>query len=127
MEALRPNERRRLVAFHEGRKLAGHVDVRGDADGIVELKLQPWGSITGRLVDDDGMPRQRVDLLNDERYDVPAQTDSQGRFRIEGLVPGKPAKIWVSLNAGYLSGTIATKLVLLPGEVKDLGDVREKE
>ena len=67
----------------------------------------------------------KVDIVYGERHDYPIATDSQGRFRVDALVPGRPAKVWVSPNSGFLSGTVATSLVLRPGEVKDLGNVRE--
>jgi beta-lactamase regulating signal transducer with metallopeptidase domain len=125
VEALRPDETRSLVVFHEILKLAGWIDVRADEESITEMKLEPWGTVIGRLVDEDGGARSKVDIIYSERHDYPVTTDAQGRFRIDGLVPGKPAKVWVSPTAGFLSGTIAKALVLKPGEVKDLGDVRE--
>jgi hypothetical protein len=125
VEALGPDETRLLVAFHDGLKLAGSVDVQAKQEGVTELKLLPWGSLVGRLVDEDGAARAKVDIVYSERHDYPVATDSQGRFRVDALVPGKPAKIWVSPMGGYLSGTVATALVLKPGEVKALGDVRE--
>ncbi len=125
VEALRPDEVRPLVVFHESLKLAGWIDVRADEERITDLKLVPWSTLVGRLVDDDGGARTKVDILYGERHDYPVATDTEGRFRVEALVPGKPAKVWVSPMGGFLSGTITTALVLKPGEVKDLGDVRE--
>ena len=125
VEALRLDEARPLIAFHEGLKLAGSVNVHANQEGITELKLLPWGILVGRLVDDDGAARANVDILYSERHGHPVATDSQGHFRMEALVPGKPAKVWVSPMGGYLSGTIAKVLVLKPGEIKELGDVRE--
>jgi hypothetical protein len=125
VEALGPDEIRPLVAFHDQLKLAGSVDVRANDKGITELKLVPWGTLIGRLVDEDGGARAKVDILYSERHEHPAVTDTQGRFRMEALVPGQPAKVWVSPMGGFLSGTIAKAIVLKPGEIKNLGDVRE--
>jgi hypothetical protein len=125
VEALEPQEVRPLVAFHDGLKLAGSVDVRANEEAITELKLVPWGTLIGRLVDEDGGARAKVDILYSERHDYPAVTDARGGFRIDGLVPDEPAKVWVSPMGGFLSGTIAKAIVLKPGEIKDLGDVRE--
>ena len=61
----------------------------------------------------------------DIHYERHYTTDSSGRFRIEGLVPGLPQGIWVSPKTGFLSGKFVKGLVLALGEVKDLGDVRE--
>jgi hypothetical protein len=54
------------------------------------------------------------------------ETDTQGRFRIEGLIPGLPLDIWASPEPAYFSGKIVKGLVLAAGEVKDLGDVKEE-
>jgi hypothetical protein len=125
VEALGPDETRPLVAFHDDLKLAGSVDVQAKQEGVTELKLLPWGTLVGRLVDEDGEARAKVDIVYNERYDYHFATDGQGRFRIDGFVPGRPAKVWVSPMGGFLSGTIAKALVLKAGEIKDLGDVRE--
>ncbi len=127
VKALLPEETRPIFAFHEGLKLAGSIDVRAAETGITELRLQPWASVAGRLVDKDGGGRAKVDILYQQRYNSPVTTDSQGRFRIDGIVPGNPTKIWVSPTSGYTSATIANALVLKPGEIKDVGDVREDE
>ena len=124
---MRPDEVRPLVAFHEALKLAGSVEVHAAKTDTVELKLVPWSGLAGRLVDEHGEPRTKVHIVYDERFDNPVVTDHQGRFRIDGLVPGKPAKVWVSPTTGYMSGTVARDLVLKPGEIRDLGDVREAQ
>jgi hypothetical protein len=125
VEALRPDEARPLIAFHEERQLAGTVELDARREGITELKLLPWGTLIGRLVDEDGGARTNVDIFYGERGDHPAVTDAQGRFRIDALVPGSPARVWVSPMGGFFASAIAKPLVLNPGEIKDLGDVRE--
>ena len=127
VESLRPNEIRSVVAFHEERKLAGHVEIHASTQGIAELKLQPWATLVGRLVDEGGDARTGVYIVQFDRDDKPTTTDSQGRFRVDGLVPGKAVDVCVSPTDGYMSGTVAKRLVLKPGEVKDLGDVRERQ
>ena len=101
VESLRPNEIRPLLAFHEERKLAGHVEIKANEQGIAELKLQPWATLLGRLVDETGEARTGIVIEQLDRDVKPVTTDSQGRFRIEGLVPGKAvADVWVSPVAG---------------------------
>ena len=113
------------MAFHEERKLAGYIEIKANEPGNAELKLQPWATLYGRLVDLAGTPRGGVDLVQFDREWKPVITDSQGRFRIDGLVPGKGVEVLVSPMSGTVSGTLAKGLVVKPGEVKDLGDVRE--
>lgn len=127
VESLRPDEIRPLLAFHEERQLAGHVEIKANEQGIAELKLQPWATLLGRLVDEGGAARTGIFIEQFEREAKPVTTDSQGRFRIEGLVPAKAVDVWVSPTDGYVSGTVAKGLMMKPGEVKDLGDVREKQ
>src|SRR5262249_42980669 len=92
---------RRLFFVHEGRKLAGSLRIRGDEKGRPTLRLEPWGVVTGRVVDDDGQPLTKLQLLGNvldalpldpERGVLPTNeplaVDRDGRFRIEGLVPG---------------------------------------
>jgi hypothetical protein len=69
VEALGPDETRPLVAFHDGLKLAGSVDVQAKQEGVTVLKLLPWGSLVGRLVDEDGAARAKVDIVYSERHD----------------------------------------------------------
>ncbi|MFI5456242.1 MAG: M56 family metallopeptidase [Isosphaerales bacterium] len=126
VRGLRRGEKRRLHAVLEERKLAGGVDFLAEDKGTVELKLQSWATAVGRLIEDDGVPRARVDLVPDPRYEQNFQTDSFGRFRIEGLIPGVPIEIRVSPRPHSLEGRIVKGLVLAAGEVKDLGDVKEE-
>jgi beta-lactamase regulating signal transducer with metallopeptidase domain len=127
VETLRSDEIRPLLAYHDGSKLAGSVEVSGGDTGTVVLKLQSWASLVGRLVDADGGARASVHILDLDRPDRPVTTDSHGRFRLEGLVPGKPTTVWISQNSAFFSGTIARDLVLKPDETRNLGDVREKQ
>jgi hypothetical protein len=106
-------QRPRLLCFaHEERKLAGSVVVRGDETGPVDVKLGPWGEVSGRLVDGAGRPVANATLAFTEipprkprqpaSLDVGVQaafrsspsanrdprTDAEGRFRVDSLVPG---------------------------------------
>jgi len=127
VESLRPHGVREILAFHEESKLAGHVEIQAHEPGIAEIKLQPWATVHGRLVDGNGEARTGIVIEQIDREAKPVTTDSQGRFRVDGLVPGKGVDLWVSPNAGYFSGTVAKGLVTKPGEIKDLGDVRERQ
>ena len=129
-----PPGRYRLDFFHRARKLAGSVVLGGDEPGELTVTLQPWGTVVGRVVDEEGKPRNDVKLSSTrrdrpdpERGDLPDRTaavDAQGRFRIEGLVPG------IKYDADARSPRTAYGLLFLkgvqvgPGEVKDVGDIR---
>src|SRR5947209_1887205 len=48
---------RRVILTHDGRKLAGSVYLKGDEVGPLTVRLQPSGTVTGRIVDEEGRPR----------------------------------------------------------------------
>jgi hypothetical protein len=90
--------------------------------------------VTGRLVDEHGEPRSDAEIhgMDRPRRDpvdggiapaVPVGED--GRFRIEGLVPGRRYTFSV-VKRRYGLGTIVENLAVAPGETRDLGDVRAK-
>ena len=102
------------------------MEVHADKDEVALLKLEPWGAVIGTLVDEDGQPRGNVDLQLSKRWE-PVATDSRGRFRIEGFVPNQPTEIMVLPQAHFVSGNLGKPISLAPGEVKDLGEVRENK
>ena len=65
--------------------------LRGDETRPQTVTLQPWGVLTGRVVDAEGQPAsvdaQLLPLYFPEGY---PKVGKDGRFRIEGLIPGKP-------------------------------------
>ena len=97
---LNPMRPRRFLFRHDGRKLVGFLWRGATRAEPYTVRLQPWGTIAGRLVDAQGQPRPEVQL-----YDIRlagalgrsgprapadrAKTDNEGRFRVEGLVPGQ--------------------------------------
>jgi hypothetical protein len=62
----------------------------GDQPRELTLKLAPWGSISGRVLDADGEPLADVTVRAEQnRGGTQADTDEKGRFRIGTLSPGK--------------------------------------
>jgi hypothetical protein len=130
---LRAGESRRVLALHQGKKLAGSAVVKAGG-GPVTLKLVPWATLTGRVVTADGQPRSDVTFL----ASTPAgsgfgslpqhnlQPGKDGKFRIEGLVPGVKYNI-IMIKEGYLfAGNLTAEVTLKPGETKSLGDVQTR-
>jgi hypothetical protein len=148
--------RSRLLCFaHEDKKLAGSTVIRGDEKGPITVKLAPWATVAGRLLDKDGAPIKNAELsltevprpkpgeplsldtgvFVDERSAYKPsrnpRTDDQGRFRVEGLVPGLKYNLALYDSNGAVLpeqvkwlGLVFTDLVLQSGETKELGDVR---
>jgi len=135
----RSDSSRYIQAVDPKNKLAGSVLVTGDGEekGPVELKLQPWGSLTGRLVDDGGEPMAGVrlsfvygisadDKVRGKVGLAPREavtTDKEGKFRIDGLVPGMKYEL-VNIRGLAVRGAVARDVSVKSGEVKDLGEVR---
>jgi hypothetical protein len=124
---LQSGERRQLILLHEGKRLAGSVVVQGNEKGPLSVTLQPWGTVMGRLVDADGQPHRKLDTLvlygagSGESF----STDQDGKFRIEGRVPGLKYSLSVTKGA-MLTGRVFDDLMIDSGETKDLGDVQIK-
>jgi RNA polymerase sigma factor (sigma-70 family) len=130
--ALAPGEPRTLTFVHKGRKLIGHVVLRGDEAGPLSVMLQPWGTLTGRLVGDGGKPLAKVRVKSWHGLPAPGlwppnesggevETDRDGRFRLEYLVPGLKREL--VLGEGVSAGEKLKGLTVRVGETVDLGDV----
>ncbi|AGA31133.1 sigma-70 family RNA polymerase sigma factor [Singulisphaera acidiphila] len=134
--ALDSKHPRRLYFFHEGRGLSGSVVVKGTESGPLVVQLQPQGVITGRIVDDDGEPKTRLELrsfnkpeLNLLRGDIlkGGRVDSEGRFRlvvVPGLAYGASA---ITEQSPGVRVRLFEAENLGPGEIRDLGDLRFKQ
>ncbi len=134
VHALDPSKPRRVIITHAGRKLIGTAYLKGDETEPLTVRLQPWGTITGRVVDDEGQPRKGLDIMNidgsfpkrpDLQGILPGDTrvGSDGRFRAERLVPGLKYGASASDRA-RLFGELFRDVAVAPGEVKDLGDLK---
>jgi hypothetical protein len=133
---LDPKRPRPLVFRHDEKKLTAVVVARGDERSPLTVRLQPAGTVTGRLLDGDGHPRRGV-RINDRYANgqfgpgtpfplLNVSIGDDGRFRIEGLIPGVAYDLGSSEGISFL-GDFATGLKLQPGEARDLGDVKVKE
>ncbi len=132
--ALDPKQSRPLFFRHAAKKLAAVAMVRGDEDRPLVVRLRPAGTITGRLLDDDGGPRRGVTInvtFSRGRFGpgyywpmVEPTIGEDGRFRIEGLIPGMAYDLGTRVGGGTFVGDFATGLTLEAGETRALGDVR---
>ena len=137
---LNPLRPKRFIFQQQTEKLVGFLVARGDEAEPYNVKLQPWGTIIGRLVDDHGKPRPGVGLLTpnwqaamvDPAFGVlpfGLKTDNDGRFHIERLMPGQEysgdAVGAKAAEGGF--GVVIDRVVLKPGETRDLGDVRSRK
>jgi RNA polymerase sigma factor (sigma-70 family) len=147
---LEPERPRQLIFAHKGRRLVGSVILQADdikSDKPLVVRLDRPGTVKGRLVDEDGLPMAGASLWVStfaiDGSNLPSgpgqggmwpdsetvSTNADGRFQIDGLKPGvrssaiaafkdRPA---VRLNTGR---ALRDLLIVKPGEVLDLGDVK---
>jgi protocatechuate 3,4-dioxygenase beta subunit len=137
LTAVDPRRSRSLIFLHPEKRWVKAVELQGNAQDKFTVRLEPAGTITGRLVDEDGQPRPDVNLLihfvrkdNDyvaEHLPARIKTDREGRFRVEGLAPGVVYQINLAGKPPNITtGSVANRLSVKSGETKDLGDVKGK-
>jgi hypothetical protein len=131
-----PDGARPVTFLHTGRKLIANAVLRADQKGPQTVRLRPWGAVTGRLVDAGGkaLAGVAVELLYPSGVAPgllppgwPFRTDAEGRFHIEGLLPGLEHQLTLSAADRNITpaapGTLRD-LSPRPGEVLKLGDIR---
>jgi RNA polymerase sigma factor (sigma-70 family) len=119
---------RPLVFYHKEKNLGFFVkELHGDTSEPLTVKLEPCGSASGRVLDQDGQPVAglRLQVLGRGLHSLaesrPILTDKEGCFRAEGLVPGQQYGIELSR-----SSRSPTFVVAEPGMHKDLGDIKAR-
>jgi hypothetical protein len=119
---LNPRGTRELCFHHREIGLGKVLAVRGDESGPLTVRLEPCGSVLGRLVDKSGnpVPGVTVWLRGGNGPGVLAKTDREGRFR-GALPPG--TKCSLRLYNSRRSLRAAPEVEVESGRDKDLGDL----
>lgn len=144
-----PKRKRNIVFVHAEKKLAKIQSIGGDTANPLTVRLEPMGAIRGRILDADGRPRAGAKLTiqySNEKsdyedlpleliYNAPswskilyqkATTDAEGRFHVEGLVPGLKYFV-VEEPGGTFLKPLARDIAVESGKTKDLGDLKSKQ
>jgi RNA polymerase sigma factor (sigma-70 family) len=148
---LGPHEARKLVFFHPEKKLGKVQPVRGDEDGPLTVRLEPLGGLTGRVVHPQGRPwvglivRAEIDRNLVTNRDLPSEllhywgpvmevkttTDREGKFRLDGLLPGLKYNVVISDGELTPARPVAVAYVegvsVESGKTRDLGDLKGRE
>jgi hypothetical protein len=135
LTGLHPDRIQHITFVKEDRQLIGLLLARGESDLPYTVRMQPWGTVTGRIIDEKGKPLSAADQLiwdtgirtkgdgSDSCEQDGGKTDTQGRFRVERFIPG----LSYSAEVYHKNRVIGTaKLVLRAGEIRDLGDFQAK-
>jgi hypothetical protein len=96
--------------------------LRGDDADPQKITLQPWSTLTGRVVNADGEPWAEAEIHSVILPNGYPKVGKDGRFRIEGLVPGKLYTLYL-VTGSRVRGTIVTDVTLGSGEVRDVGQI----
>jgi hypothetical protein len=143
---------RTLVFFHPEKNLGKVFRLHGDEKGPLIVRLEPLGALAGRVVDRQGRPwagrkvvtgiYSRGGQLEDkslpreflfadwaELANRKTTTDREGRFRIEGLIPGIEYPLHVVLSEGpqETGGAAfpnARDLIVESGKTREVGDLK---
>jgi RNA polymerase sigma factor (sigma-70 family) len=158
---LNPKDPRCLVIIHPEKKLGKIFEVRGDEKGDLTIPVEPLGSVAGRLLNSDGSagaglnvapypPRRfadykrlpfdlqrqaanRVGFGKEEGKWLPtaATTDKDGKFQLDGLLPGMDYELWIRnepTGARFTANTIDRfSITVETGKIKELGDRKLRE
>jgi hypothetical protein len=144
---LNPGKPRTLCFLHPEKKLVGALFVRGDEKKPLTIRLAPFGTVTGRIIDAEGRPRaglkvslgftsRQSDLLPAtvvyggsgtffEEFRSSATTDDKGRFHLEKVVTGLRYDISAEEKDSY-RGNVMKDFSIEASESKNLGDVQLK-
>lgn len=136
--ALGASDKRGLLFDHDGKQLAGSYVIQPDQAWPITVRLEPSGTLIGRLVDETGRPRAGVQLTGnrpylgeDSRFErgtlpAPIRPDPEGRFRAGGLVPGLRYSLQVWKRRAPV-GDAVSDVVVKAGETHDLGEIKMAE
>jgi protocatechuate 3,4-dioxygenase beta subunit len=136
-----PGKPRLMVFYHEGRKLAGTLRLKGDEKPPVVAKLGPAGSIKGQLLDTDGNPlagvevdvhyRQRTasEVNHIIRHGKQVVTDANGVFAFDDLIPQQKFELSFGQSKRKFERTpkLANPAIeVKSGESRDAGAIKVK-
>jgi protocatechuate 3,4-dioxygenase beta subunit len=132
LKHVNPRRTVELIVSHKEKGLGAVALVRGDETKTVTVRLARCGSVVGRLVDRDGQPARGIvvclggmkDGVIDglDGHGARAESDRDGNFRFDGVVPGRGH---VLMSSGKPYYTVQSPLIVVePGQTKDLGDLK---
>lgn len=143
LTGIHPDRVRRVTFEKDDRKLIGFLLENGDRETPATVRMEPWGTITGRFVDEQGnpIPIQQLERAgrgkptiglylegNDHGgWDAGGFGDSDGRFKIGRMIPDQRYRghLYIGEFNNRLEAMV-NNVVVRAGEVRDLGDIRIK-
>lgn len=137
VKGLVPGRNRTLLFVHEQRELGAQVVVTGDETAPLTVRMKPTGTVTGRFVDKRGdplagiivrlSPQRGATVIGTSLGSWHAETNKDGRFRIDGLIAG--AAYHVEARPMQQPGPslfVTGDVRVQPGKTLDLGVYTQK-
>jgi hypothetical protein len=149
---------RAVVLLDEAKTVGAVAAVTGDAEAPVTVTLEKLGSVSGRVFDAEGAPAVGAEVrawlvLDHEKYEnLPyedfhsggvlgiapgawaeftsrfAKTDKDGRFTLQGILPGQPYRFAAGFNLKKPDDELLhcrrAGVIVKPGEAQNLGDLK---
>jgi len=104
----------------DGRTGRATATVAAGAETTLAVEVAPGASVNGRVVDAQGAPQAGASVSAGDRDTGAEVTGRDGRFRIEGVAPGRA--VTVRAFVPRVGGVVKT-VELAPGQRLDLGDL----
>jgi len=130
---LSPNETRPVLIFNKQRSIGKVLILTFDdkTPRNMTVTLEPSGTVTGRILSDDGVPVAAAGLIasptpwrGDFWPELPAGVvQSDGRFVYRGLLPGADLRI-VTTPPDRYPQVVVDKIKIEPGTTTDLGEIK---
>jgi hypothetical protein len=154
VRGLSANRPRMVVVYSAEKKLGKAQAVRGDEAGAITFRLEPLSSLTGRVLDSEGRPcagihvQATLDGKGDNGATLPVQffltsatwaaklepkgrTDADGKFRLDGLLPGLKYTLFVSEDGSADSDRVIVRRAGISppaaGRNENLGDLQRQK
>jgi len=142
-DQFQPGETRQVLVHAPAKQLGAVLDIKAELQSPVQMKLQPTGSLVGRIVGSDGQPEAgmaiQFELLTDDGFQqIAAQvfTDANGRFQQRSLIADLKYRVAaIRLNGSQRTMStsapkmdsqwyVAKDLQINSGELVDLGELK---
>jgi RNA polymerase sigma factor (sigma-70 family) len=140
-----PGRPRTVLFIHPEKKLGKVIIVRENQRDSLQVRLEPLGAVTGRILDAEGRPRVGLQVhapinekqpnlvrtlflfeigLKQHHLDPLARTDADGKFRLDALMPGLKYTLLVGEEESKPGTRIVKDLTVESGKIKDFGDLK---
>jgi beta-lactamase regulating signal transducer with metallopeptidase domain len=134
VKELAPHETRNVAIYHQGRQIGKYLVLKADEKlpSAMTVTLEPCAMLVGRLVDDEGIPFQGVEVQASPApgtypyFFIPiVVSHADGTFECRGMFPGCDYGLVVHGSEVKIQFPLR-KIAVEPGKTVELGNVKLK-